>query len=434
MRRLAWFSFLQVLVWQPASGQQATGAAATAPARPAVVQPGRIGSPASQADPLAPARRTSPPSGRLPEVPALASSPLAQPMSTEEAEPLELLLLDPNLAQAQARQAQLQAAGLRLLRRAVLPGVGGVLSTYRAPDAARYQQFSAPGAAGVPNHRYETLGDPAPVADDGHASVARRLRDHVAWPPEGAACRSTPRIGLIDTPVEPGHAALLGSRIDAVNLLPAGLRAADAEHGTAVASVLVGQRGTPALLPQARLLAVGVFFQREGRVYTTAELLIRALDHLVLARVDVINLSLGGPDNRLLEQVIRRVRQLGVPLVAAAGNGGPQAAPRYPAAYEAVIAVMAVDLADEPDARAPRGEHLDYAAPGVDIPVARLGAGLVYRSGSSYAAPFVTAMLASGLAESQLRAAARDLGAAGHDAVYGWGLARASVPCGPRGS
>ena len=424
MARLLLGVGLLSLVWLSAGAQQATGASAPG-TPPAVSRP-------TTPDPRATLPRPRLEPARRPEFPTLQPGPLAQPVATQDAEPLELLMLDASLEQAQARQAQLQAAGLRLLRRAVLPGVGGVLSTYRAPDAARYQQFSAPGAAAVPNHRYEALGEAAPAADAGHARVAQRLRDIVAWPPEGAACRSMPRIGLIDTPVEPGHAALLGSRIDTVSLLPAGLRAASAEHGTAVASVLVGQRGTPALLPQARLLAVSVFFQREGRVYTTAELLIRALDHLVLARVDVINLSLGGPDNRLLEQVVRRVRQLGIPLVAAAGNGGPQAPPSYPAAYEAVIAVLAVDLAGEPDARAPRGEHLDYAAPGVDIPVAQLGAGLVYRSGSSYAAPFVTALLAAGLGEESLRSAARDLGPPGHDAVYGWGLVRSSPACAAR--
>lgn len=424
---LLWAGLL--LMWQPVGAQQAPGGV---PARSATAEPGRVGPAPLATDPRTPLPRSRLEPARRPGLPALPPGPLVQPVATEDAEPLELLVLDASLAQAQVQQAQLEAAGLRLLRRTVLSGVGGVLSTYRAPDGQRYQQFSAPGAAAVPNHRYETLGEGVPAPEAEHEPVARRLRELLAWPPEGAACRTTPRIGLIDTPVEPGHAALLGSRIDTLSLLPAGLRAADADHGTAVASVLVGQRATPALLPRARLLAVSVFFQREGRVYTTAELLIRALDHLVLARVDVINLSLGGPPNRLLEQVVRRARQLGTPLVAAAGNGGPQAPPSYPAAYEAVIAVLAVDLSGQPDARAPQGEHLDYAAPGVDIPVARLGAGVVYRSGSSYAAPFVTALMAAGLSEEQLRSAARDLGTPGHDGVYGWGLVRGSVRCAVR--
>lgn len=365
---------------------------------------------------------------RRPELPPLQPGPLVQPMTGADAEPLELLVLDPTLEQAQARQAALQSAGLRLIRRALLAGVGGVLSTYRAPDAMRYQQHAAAGALTVPNHRYELMDGSVASDAAGHENLARRLRQQVAWPPEGA-CRSAPRIGMIDTPVEVGHVALLGSHIETVSLLPVGLRAADAEHGTAVASVLVGQRATPALLPRAQLLAVSVFVQTEGRVYTTAELVIRGVDRLILARVDAINFSFGGPGNRLLEQVLRRARQLGVPLVAAAGNGGPQAPATYPAAYDSVLAVVAVDLSGRPDARASRGEHLDFAAPGVDIPVARLRGGLTYRSGSSYAAPFVAAMLAAGISESQLREAAEDLGEPGRDAVFGWGLARGRGPC-----
>jgi subtilisin family serine protease len=177
------------------------------------------------------------------------------------------------------------------------------------------------------------------------------------------------------------------------------------------------------------LLAVNAFFQREGKVFSTAELLILALDQLLVARAEVINLSLGGPSNRLLEQIAQRLHGRGISLVAAAGNGGPTSPPTYPAAYEQVVAVVAVDVLGEPDAHAPRGAYLDFAAPGVDIPVADTKGGTVYRSGSSYAAPFVTALLALGIPESQLRKTARDLGAPGRDDIYGWGFARGVNNC-----
>ena len=54
-------------------------------------------------------------------------------------------------------------------------------------------------------------------------------------------------------------------------------------------------------------------------------------------------------------------------IVAAAGNDGLAAPPRYPAAFDFAIAVTAVDAELDAYDRAPRGEHIDFAAPGVDV-------------------------------------------------------------------
>ena len=83
--------------------------------------------------------------------------------------------------------------------------------------------------------------------------------------------------------------------------------------------------------------------------------------------VQVTNLSLSGPPNALLEQLLRRLAEGGIVIVAAAGNEGPKAGPAYPAAYADVIAVTAVDRMKRPYRRAGRGEHIDLSAPGVDI-------------------------------------------------------------------
>jgi minor extracellular protease Epr len=366
----------------------------------------------------------APPFGTFPVARATApASPTSVPlMLWDDVEPFEILVLDGSLDQAQRRQSMLESAGLRLVRRIQLPGLDSVLSTFLAPDEQRYLQYIGPAYNSAPNHRYTLMGEE-------RAPVVQQLREALAWPTSGGACRWSPRIGLIDTPVNVRHPLLVGARIDSVSVLTPGMRAASDAHGTGVASVLVGQRETPALLPKAHLLAVNAFFQREGKVFSTAELLILALDQLLVARAEVINLSLGGPSNRLLEQITQRVHDRGILLVAAAGNGGPNSPPTYPAAYEQVVAVVAVDVLGEPDAHAPRGAYLDFAAPGVDIPVADTKGRTVYRSGSSYAAPFVTALLAVGIPESHLRKTARDLGAPGRDDTYGWGMARGATNC-----
>jgi hypothetical protein len=93
-----------------------------------------------------------------------------------------------------------------------------------------------------------------------------------------------------------------------------------------------------------------------------------------------------------------------------------------------------VDGKGEIWARAVRGRHIAFSAPGVGLPVAGARGG---RSGTSYATPFVTAALAlahgtggDGPATlARLAAAARDLGPSGRDATFGWGLVQPVTPC-----
>ena len=80
----------------------------------------------------------------------------------------------------------------------------------------------------------------------------------------------------------------------------------------------------------------------QGQIASTVSL-VRALDWLISSGVDVVNISLAGPPNRLLETALQRAAQSNVTILAAAGNGGPVAAPMYPAAYASVVAVTAVD-------------------------------------------------------------------------------------------
>lgn len=150
-------------------------------------------------------------------------------------------------------------------------------------------------------------------------------------------------------------------------------------------------------------------------------------------------MSLSGPANALLEQVVRRLSERGMVIVAAAGNGGPKAGPAYPAAYAEVIAVTAVDRMKRPYRRAGRGEHIDLAAPGVQVWTAASVSGARPKTGTSFAAPFVTAAAAlmksaNGNAtaadiQDALGKSAEDLGAPGKDDVFGWGLLNASAAC-----
>ena len=290
------------------------------------------------------------------------------------------------------------------------------------------------------NHLYR----PAAIPCEGPACKLRQL---VAWTAAGEPCDLDTTVGLVDTAVATDHPMLTGARIETRVARSPDRKAAKAGHGTAVASVLVGR--SPAdvvgLMPSARLVAVDAFHAGSGGERMDAFDLLAALDQLLAQRVRVINLSFAGPANALVEQAVLAAEQRGTLLIAAVGNDGPKAPPQYPAAYPSVIGVTAVDQGLRVYRRAVQGGHVEIGAPGVDVPVANAGGWLsrkaVVQSGTSIAAPFVTAAAARlaaaqpRLAPAEIRrrltAGALDLGSPGHDAVFGHGLLQAAGPCRP---
>jgi subtilisin family serine protease len=194
-----------------------------------------------------------------------------------------------------------------------------------------------------------------------------------------------------------------------------------------VASLIAGAA------PGASVFAANVFtLSSDGREVATADAIVRGLDWLAGLQVAVINLSLTGPANPILEAMIGRLTKRGHILVAAVGNEGPRGAPQFPAAYDRVIGVTAVDENARVYLYANHGDCVDFAAPGVNLEVADQK-GLIGRaSGTSFAAPLVAARLAvlldvpnvrgADAAVEALAARARDLGAPGRDPVYGYGL------------
>jgi subtilisin family serine protease len=165
--------------------------------------------------------------------------------------------------------------------------------------------------------------------------------------------------------------------------------------------------------------------------------LVRAIDLLAGRSVNVINMSLSGPDNALLARLVSTLGEKHVEIVAAAGNDGPSAKAAYPAAYENVIAVTAVDRRKRAYRRANQGDYVDIAAPGVGVWAAASIKGTRPKTGTSFAAPFVAA--ATALVKSRapgqvpaieiLRKDAEDLGQPGKDPVFGWGLLNAENLC-----
>jgi subtilisin family serine protease len=148
-------------------------------------------------------------------------------------------------------------------------------------------------------------------------------------------------------------------------------------------------------------------------------------------KVAVINVSLVGPRNALLERVVGNLVARGPVIVAAVGNDGPAAPPLYPAAYEGVVGVTGVDGKHRVLVEACRGKQVDFAALGAEVSAASKAPDLYAPvRGTSFAAPLVAALLADiRLPDSASRASsleklastAQDLGKPGRDDVYGAG-------------
>lgn len=238
------------------------------------------------------------------------------------------------------------------------------------------------------------------------------------------------RVGMIDSRVDTDHPALANSSIHTRSFARPGAEAPQF-HGTAIASIIAANSPEyKGLAPMAQVYAASVFELdgKRGEIASTVSL-IRALDWLISSGVDVVNISLAGPPNRLLERALDRASSQDMVVMAAAGNGGPVARPMYPAAYDSVVAVTAVDSAQQVFRLANRGEYLALAAPGVDLRHAQSGGGYAASSGTSFAVPFAVtaaARLSRLSPESDiitmLLESAMDLGPPGRDTIYGYGL------------
>ena len=265
--------------------------------------------------------------------------------------------------------------------------------------------------------------------------AARRPRALVRLPQALALQRGDPSVvvGLADTGVVAGHAELsrrLRRGFDTVDLDAAtvgdltlvGDNAHGDEdpgdevgHGSACAGILrangaglpAGGAGLCGLTP-ARVL--GAALQGGRRVGVGALANIDAgMKRLIDLGVQVINMSFGTPESSLLaddarphEEVVRYALARGVLLVAASGNSGLEE--RYfPAAHDGVIAVGAIEDDGTPASFSTRGEHVALSAPGRDIWTCGLD-GYACVSGTSFAAPFVSAACALLVAQSEARA------------------------------
>jgi len=410
---------------------------------------------------------------RLPQLPAPLSAPMGQSLPDELSPPAadaltalrrttaqrlirnnrQQLEADPNgqpivraelvgLNLSESALAQIASAGFTVLSRQRLADFDTELFVLHAPSAMStrravqrlrelepdcdfdYDHLYADGASGP---------SAAPGTDQLHSALS----------PEAAAAAALPlvpgalRVGLIDGGVQRTHVVF---HSNAVSLWGCDGRSVPSVHGTEVASLLVGDsppfRGAAA---GATLYAADVYcgVPTGGALDAIAA----AFGWLSSQRIAVINISLVGPDNLVLRQVVRQMVAHGYLVVAAVGNDGPAAAPLYPAAYPGVIGVTGVDRYRRVLLEAERGPQVSFAAPGADVAAATVPEGYQAVRGTSFAAPIVAGLLAARLLDPDPEAAQRAVAALAQDAIrvgpaardttFGLGLVGASVQTSP---
>lgn len=369
--------------------------------------------------------------------PVRRGSQAAAAVEPANALPRELVAL--RLTEAQL--SQLQGLGFVVLQRTTSPLGGGDLFRLSVPaglstaEGLSRARSVSPAAIFDFNHIYR----PAKAKCD---QVFCEQRRSIKWPQPPNECSIETVIGLIDTSVDASVPALAGQNLMTLNGVSGNRKAASKDHGTAIAALLVGRSDAdvPGLLPKSGLVSVQAFHvSQSGEDIADTFDIVSAVDALVARGLKVINLSFTGPNNRVLADVVSRAVQGDALLIAAAGNQGPAAPVVYPAGYEGVVAVTAVGEDLRIYRGANRGRHIDFAAPGVNVQVVSAKVATRFETGTSFAAPFVTAALAvtkSRMTEasskalvSVLQGAATDLGKPGRDPVFGWGLVQVPEIC-----
>ncbi|MBX8691992.1 PatA/PatG family cyanobactin maturation protease [Mycobacterium sp. 20091114027_K0903767] len=237
------------------------------------------------------------------------------------------------------------------------------------------------------------------------------LRDNVIPDPE--VC-----VAILDGPVDLTHPCFADARItraDSLVLDEAGTGAMSG-HGTHVTSIVFGKPGTGTLGLAAGCRGVVVPIFQDSSGHLTQLDLARAIERAMLSGADVINISGGelverGEADPLLARTVEACERNGVLIVAAAGNDGCDCL-HVPAALPTVLAVGALgrDGTALPSSNfGDRYARSGVLAPGESIPGAIPGGAIAELTGSSFATPIVTALVALLLSAQRRRGSDADV-------------------------
>ncbi len=261
--------------------------------------------------------------------------------------------------------------------------------------------------------------------------------EKIAWSPHKQPCQLTThlKIGIIDGLINTMHPAL-SDQVITVNNFVDESDLTEQQHGTAIAVILAGDKkelGYQGLLTGSTLLNASVLHQRQDQLIANTDAIVAAIDWLIGEKVRLVNISLSSPNqNRILKNILSTAINSGLIVFSAAGNNGKNAQESYPAAYEGVFAITAIDAVNRIYSDANQGSYIDFSAPGVDLWLVENTDHGHYGSGTSFASPYALAVAALFLNQNPslsatvlynaMKSNIIDLGETGKDNVFGWGL------------
>ncbi|MBZ9610584.1 S8 family serine peptidase [Rheinheimera maricola] len=249
------------------------------------------------------------------------------------------------------------------------------------------------------------------------------------------------KVCVIDTGYDYDHEDLQSSGVSGYSFSGHGNWYEDGNgHGTHVAGTMVALNNNNGVVGTIGSGQAGVhivkIFNNSGN-WTNASNLITAIQSCKDAGAKVVNMSLGGgSSNQTENNAMASFYNGGMLLVAAAGNGGNTSL-SYPASYDAVVSVAAVNSSGSLASFSQRNSQVEISGPGVSVNSTWNNGGYNSISGTSMASPHVAGVAAlvwsnhpqctAAQIRSALNATAEDRGSSGRDNSYGWGIVKAKA-------
>lgn len=243
-----------------------------------------------------------------------------------------------------------------------------------------------------------------------------------------------PKVCIVDTGYNLGHPDLPSTNVDGTS---EGAGAWDYDghgHGTHVAGTIAAlggnDQGVVGVISESANLYITRVFNSSGSFVYSSDLA-GAIEDCADAGATVVSMSLGGIINtKAEEKSIRKLADKGVLMIAAAGNDG-DSTHSYPASYDDVVSIAAVDVNNEQAYFSQYTAQVQLSGPGVSV-TSTIPGGYALYSGTSMATPHVSAVAALVWSHfpdcssqdilQALKASAKDLGAPGYDYQTGYGL------------
>lgn len=208
-------------------------------------------------------------------------------------------------------------------------------------------------------------------------------------------------------------------------------------HGTCVAGVIAAKKsgfGVVGVAPNCKIIPVKSL---SNKGFTTGKSLERTLEYAIKIKPDIVNMSLGGQykQSAIFHAFLKELEKLNIPVVCAMGNYGEKYS-CFPADYPETIGVTSYKKGREISNFSSRSDDADFALPGEDILTTNLNNQYSIVNGTSFAAPFLSGLIAIILSESKknnkqltiqnikelLIQSCKDYGPTGKDKYFGHGI------------